>query len=131
VNDAKDARKSLRDGDVHVWLTRPEDVASARLESYVSLMTREEAERCGMYFVTNRWLGGMMTNFQTIRKSIDRLKSITAMQEDGSINQYKKKEILMMTKEAVKLERNLGGIIVIDFIDMKKPAHRQQVLSSV
>ncbi|MBU0480671.1 MAG: 30S ribosomal protein S2 [Proteobacteria bacterium] len=71
---------------------------------------REEAERCGMYHITNRWLGGMMTNFQTIRKSIDRLKSIKAMQEDGTINQYKKKEVLMMTKEAVKLERNLGGI---------------------
>jgi small subunit ribosomal protein S2 len=71
---------------------------------------REEAERCGMYFVTNRWLGGMLTNFQTIRKSIDRLKSIKAMQEDGTINQYKKKEKVMMEKEVVKLERNLGGI---------------------
>jgi small subunit ribosomal protein S2 len=47
---------------------------------------REEAERCGMFYVTNRWLGGMMTNFQTIRKSIDRLKKITAMQEDGTID---------------------------------------------
>ncbi len=71
---------------------------------------REEAERCGMFYVTNRWLGGMMTNFQTIRKSVDRLKSIIAMQEDGSIDQYKKKEKLMMEKEAVKLEKNLGGI---------------------
>jgi len=71
---------------------------------------REEAERCGMYFVTNRWLGGMMTNFQTIRKSIDRLKAIIAMREDGSINHYKKKEILRMEKEEVKLDRNLGGI---------------------
>ena len=52
----------------------------------------------------------MLTNFQTIRKSIDRLKSITAMQEDGSIHKYKKKEALMMEKELVKLERNLGGI---------------------
>jgi len=71
---------------------------------------REEAERCGMFFVTNRWLGGMLTNFQTIRKSIDRLKKIKAMQEDGTIDQYKKKEKLMMEKEVVKLERNLGGI---------------------
>jgi small subunit ribosomal protein S2 len=71
---------------------------------------KEEAERCGMFFVTNRWLGGMLTNFQTIRKSIDRLKKIKAMQEDGSIDQYKKKEKLMMEKEVVKLERNLGGI---------------------
>ena len=73
-------------------------------------IVREEASRCGMYSVNNRWLGGMLTNFQTIRKSIDRLKSITAMQEDGSIHKYKKKEALMMEKELVKLERNLGGI---------------------
>ncbi|MCK4839209.1 MAG: 30S ribosomal protein S2, partial [Desulfobulbaceae bacterium] len=73
-------------------------------------IVKEEAERCGMYYVTNRWLGGMLTNFQTIRKSIDRLKKIKAMQEDGSIDQYKKKEKLMMEKEVIKLERNLGGI---------------------
>ena len=73
-------------------------------------IVREEAERCGMFYVTTRWLGGMLTNFQTIRKSIDRLKKIKAMQEDGSIDQYKKKEKLMMEKEVVKLERNLGGI---------------------
>jgi small subunit ribosomal protein S2 len=73
-------------------------------------IVKEEAERCGMFYVTNRWLGGMMTNFQTIRKSIDRLKRIKAMQEDGSIDQYKKKEKLMMEKAAIKLERNLGGI---------------------
>jgi small subunit ribosomal protein S2 len=73
-------------------------------------IVKEEAARCGMYSVSNRWLGGMLTNFQTIRKSIDRLKSITAMKEDGSINHYKKKEALMMEKELLKLERNLGGI---------------------
>ncbi len=71
---------------------------------------REEAERCGMYFINHRWLGGMMTNFQTIRRSIDRLKKIEAMQEDGSINRFPKKEILKMEKERIKLDRNLGGI---------------------
>jgi len=71
---------------------------------------KEEASRCGMYHITNRWLGGMLTNFQTIRKSIERLRSINAMQEDGTINHYKKKEILTMEKSLVKLERNLGGI---------------------
>ncbi|MDH3348425.1 MAG: 30S ribosomal protein S2 [Desulfobulbaceae bacterium] len=70
----------------------------------------EEAERCGMYHVNHRWLGGMMTNFQTIRHSIDRLKKIEAMQEDGTINKFPKKEILMLEKERVKLDRNLGGI---------------------
>lgn len=72
--------------------------------------TREEAERCGMYFVNHRWLGGMMTNFQTIKHSVDRLKKIEAMQEDGTINRFPKKEILKMEKERVKLDRNIGGI---------------------
>lgn len=63
-----------------------------------------------MYYVDHRWLGGMMTNFQTIKTSVDRLKSIESMQEDGSINKFPKKEILMMEKERVKLERNVGGI---------------------
>ncbi len=71
---------------------------------------KEEARRCGMYYVDHRWLGGMLTNFQTIKKSIDRLKSIESMQEDGSINRFPKKEILLMEKERVKLERNIGGI---------------------
>lgn len=71
---------------------------------------REEARRCGQYYVDHRWLGGMLTNFQTIKNSIDRLKSIESMQADGSINRFPKKEILLMEKERVKLERNVGGI---------------------
>ena len=71
---------------------------------------QEEAERSQMFFVNHRWLGGMLTNFQTIKKSVDRLKNIEAMKEDGSIHRYKKKEVLRMDKELEKLERNLGGI---------------------
>ncbi len=71
---------------------------------------REEASRSGMYYIDHRWLGGMLTNFQTIKRSIDRLKAIEAMQADGSINRFPKKEILLMEKERVKLERNVGGI---------------------
>ena len=71
---------------------------------------KEEAVRCKMPYVDHRWLGGMMTNFQTIKNSIERLKSIESMQEDGSINRFPKKEILLMGKERVKLERNVGGI---------------------
>jgi small subunit ribosomal protein S2 len=71
---------------------------------------KEQASRCGMYYVNHRWLGGMMTNFQTVKNSVDRLKAIEAMQEDGSINRFPKKEILKMEKERVKLERNVGGI---------------------
>ena len=70
----------------------------------------EEAQRCGMYYVNFRWLGGMLTNFKTIKQSIERLKKIEAMQEDGTINRFPKKEILKMEKERIKLTRNLGGI---------------------
>jgi small subunit ribosomal protein S2 len=63
-----------------------------------------------MFYIDHRWLGGMLTNFQTIKNSIDRLKSIESMQADGSINRFPKKEILIMEKERVKLERNVGGI---------------------
>lgn len=70
----------------------------------------EEARRANMFYIDHRWLGGMLTNFQTIKKSVDRLKSIESMQEDGSINRFPKKEILLMEKERVKLERNVGGI---------------------
>jgi small subunit ribosomal protein S2 len=74
----------------------------------------EESERCGMFYVVNRWLGGTLTNFQTIKKSISRLKELERMKEDGSINRYTKKEILKMNKELYKLQKNLGGIKNMD-----------------
>ena len=70
----------------------------------------EEAERSGMYFVNHRWLGGMLTNFKTIKIRIDRLKELEAMIEDGTINRFPKKEILQLQGEREKLVRNLGGI---------------------
>jgi small subunit ribosomal protein S2 len=70
----------------------------------------EETQRCGMFYVNHRWLGGMLTNFQTISRSIAKLKEFEAMKEDGSIKRFPKKEILMMEKKAAKLERSLGGI---------------------
>jgi len=70
----------------------------------------EEASRAGMFFVNHRWLGGMLTNYQTIKRSIDRLKNFEAMKEDGSLRRFPKKEILDMEKKAVKLEKSLGGI---------------------
>ena len=69
-----------------------------------------EAERCGMYYVNERWLGGMMTNFKTIRSRIDRLKDIERMSEDGTFDVLPKKEVIQIKKEWEKLERNLGGI---------------------
>jgi small subunit ribosomal protein S2 len=74
----------------------------------------EESERCGMFNVVNRWLGGTLTNFQTIRKSVARLKELDTMKADGTINRYTKKEALRMEKELVKLEKNLGGIKDMD-----------------
>ena len=70
----------------------------------------EEANRCEMFYVHNRWLGGMLTNFQTIKKGIDRLNTLTTMKADGSINRFPKKEILKLDKEQYKLDKNLGGI---------------------
>ena len=71
---------------------------------------RDEAERCGMFYVNERWLGGMLTNHKTISKRIERLAEIRQMQEDGTINKYAKKEALKMIAEADKLEKYLGGI---------------------
>ncbi len=71
---------------------------------------KDEANRCGMYFVNERWLGGMLTNYKTISKRIDRLNEIKEMEEDGTINKYAKKEILKIRNEAEKLEKFLGGI---------------------
>lgn len=75
---------------------------------------RKEAERCGHYFVTHRWLGGMLTNWITIRNSIQRLKKIEKMEVDGTYESLTKKEILKLNKEKEKLERNLGGIKEMD-----------------
>ncbi len=70
----------------------------------------EEANRCEMFYVHNRWLGGMLTNFQTIRQSIDRLNYLNNIQNDGSIELFPKKERLKLGKAQVKLDNNLGGI---------------------
>ena len=71
---------------------------------------RTEAERCGMYYVNERWLGGMLTNFKTIQSRIAKLKSIEKMEEDGTFDVLPKKEVLALKKLQEKLEKNLGGI---------------------
>ena len=71
---------------------------------------REEAERCGMYYVNVRWLGGMLTNYKTIKMSIKRLRSLEKMQEDGTFDMLPKKEVAALQKEMFNLEKNLGGI---------------------
>ena len=88
---------------------------------------KEAALKCGMYYVDNRWLGGMLTNFDTIQKRIQRLKDLEAMAEDGTFDVLPKKEVILLKKEMEKLEKNLGGIKemtelpgVIFLVDPKK-----------
>ena len=90
---------------------------------------REEAERAGQFFVNNRWLGGMLTNFSTIKGSIDRLKKIETMSQDGTYELITKKEALELERERAKLEKSLGGIKAMNklpgaifIIDPKKEA---------
>lgn len=90
---------------------------------------KKEAERSGMYYVNNRWLGGMMTNYKTIRKRVERMKQLQQMIEDGTMDLLPKKEASILKKELVKLEKNLGGIKdmmnvpgVIFVVDVKKEA---------
>jgi small subunit ribosomal protein S2 len=91
-------------------------VASGKLILFVGTKKQardaiyEEANRCEMFYVHNRWLGGMLTNFQTIKKSIERLNYLNTIVNDGSINLFPKKERLQLEKERVKLDNNLGGI---------------------
>jgi len=70
----------------------------------------EESNRCEMFYVHNRWLGGMLTNFQTVKKSIDRLNYLLEITTDGSISRFLKKEQVQLGKERVKLDNTLGGI---------------------
>ena len=91
---------------------------------------KEEAERCGMYYVNVRWPGGMMTNFKTIKKSIYRLNTLTKMAEDGTFDMLPKKEAAARQKEMADLERNYGGIknmndlpAAIFVVDTKKEAN--------
>ena len=88
---------------------------------------KEAAQKSGMYYVDQRWLGGMLTNFDTIKKRVQRLKDLEKMQEDGTFDVLPKKEVILLKKEMAKLEANLGGIKemeeipgVIFLVDPKK-----------
>ena len=88
---------------------------------------KEAAEKSGMYYVNQRWLGGMLTNFETIQKRVQRLNDLERMQEDGTFDVLPKKEVILLKKEMEKLEKNLGGIKemseipgVLSVVDPKK-----------
>ena len=93
---------------------------------------KEESTRCGMYYVNVRWPGGMMTNFKTIKKSINRLNNLYKMQEDGTFDLLPKKEVAAMQKEIFDLEKNYGGIKTMErlpdavfIVDPKKREKRR------
>lgn len=86
------------------------DILFVGTKKQAQLAIQKEAERCSMPYVNNRWLGGMLTNFTTIKKSIAKLKKIEKMEVDGTFESLTKKEVSLYTKEKVKLEKNLGGI---------------------
>jgi small subunit ribosomal protein S2 len=111
-------RKSVHDGKSVLFIGTKKQAQQA---------IEREAQRCGMYYVNNRWLGGMLTNFSTIKKSILRLKKIEKMEIDGTFESLTKKEVSKLNKERARLEKNLGGIKemkdlpgVVFIIDTKK-----------
>jgi small subunit ribosomal protein S2 len=102
IKDAYDAvRKTVAAGKTVLFVGTKKQAQQA---------IQKEAERCGMYHVNNRWLGGMLTNFVTIKKSLLRLKKLEKMEVDGTFENLTKKEIAGLGKERIKLQKNLGGI---------------------
>ncbi|MBI4798898.1 MAG: 30S ribosomal protein S2 [Desulfarculus sp.] len=108
-------------------VARGGDVLFVGTKRQAADIIQEEADRCGMYYVNYRWLGGMLTNFQTIKRSIERYKYLEGMFNDGTISRFPKKETVSMARELEKLQRNLGGIkdmgrlpAVVFLVDIKK-----------
>jgi small subunit ribosomal protein S2 len=102
IKDAYDAvRKTIKSGKTVLFVGTKKQAQQA---------IQKEAERCGMYYVNNRWLGGMLTNFVTIKESLRRLKKLEKMEVDGTFENLTKKEIASLSKERDKLQKNLGGI---------------------
>jgi small subunit ribosomal protein S2 len=102
IKDAYDAvRKIVASGKTVLFVGTKKQAQQA---------IQKEAERCGMFYVNNRWLGGMLTNFVTIKKSLLRLKKLEKMEVDGTFENLTKKEIASLGKERSKLQKNLGGI---------------------
>jgi small subunit ribosomal protein S2 len=102
IKDAYDAvRKTVEAGKTVLFVGTKKQAQQA---------IQKEAERCGMFYVNNRWLGGMLTNFVTIKKSLLRLKKLEKMEVDGTFENLTKKEVASLGKERAKLQKNLGGI---------------------
>lgn len=110
-----DLQKTLRQIELAQKLVREvvlrgESVLFVCTKRQLASIVRDEATRCGAMFVTERWLGGMLTNFKTVKTSIKRLKEIEQMMEDGSTERLSKKEALTLSRELEKLQKSIGGI---------------------
>jgi small subunit ribosomal protein S2 len=112
IIDLEKTLKQLRRAQelLHEIVLKGDNVLFVCTKRQLKGIIQAEAERCGAFWVTERWLGGTLTNFQTIRKQIRRLKELEQGQEEGSFEFYTKKEQLHLERERVKLERNLAGI---------------------
>jgi small subunit ribosomal protein S2 len=97
-------------GAVREAVARQKSVLFVGTKKQAQQAIQKEAERCGQYYVNQRWLGGMLTNFSTIKKSLLRLKKLEKMEIDGSYEKFTKKEVAELKKECAKLQKNLGGI---------------------
>ncbi|WP_344807617.1 30S ribosomal protein S2 [Allohahella marinimesophila] len=95
---------------VHNLAERKNKILFVGTKRAASKIVKEQAERCNMPYVNHRWLGGMLTNYKTIRQSIKRLRELEGQQTDGTFEKLTKKETLMLTREREKLERSIGGI---------------------
>jgi small subunit ribosomal protein S2 len=122
VSMFKDAYEFVRDA-----ASRGEHILFVGTKRQAQESIREQATRCNMSYVNHRWLGGMLTNYQTIRKSIDRLNRLESMKNEEILNLLPKKEVMQLEKERSRLERSLGGIKAMDslpgavfIVDIKK-----------
>jgi len=111
VNALEKAKMKVRE-----VLGRGKSILFVGTKKQAQEVLEEEARRCGAFFVTERWLGGMLTNFNTIKNSIKKLKDIERMKEDGTLEKFTKKERASFEKEAEKLNNVLGGIKEMNFL---------------
>ncbi len=109
VKKLKEATRFVRD-----LVASGQKIAFVGTKKQAKDSVQEEASRCNMFFINHRWLGGTLTNFQTIRKTIARMKNLKQMMEDGSLDKLPKKERTLAGKELVKMDRSLGGIKDMD-----------------
>ncbi|HRE39961.1 MAG TPA: 30S ribosomal protein S2 [Ignavibacteria bacterium] len=129
ILDLKKTRELLEDAcnSVQKITTEGKKILFVGTKKQAKQIIKDEAERCGAFYISERWLGGMLTNFNTVRKSIKKLTSLQKMEDDGTIDRFVKKERLIMMREKEKLEKVLSGIVsmtklpgAIFLVDVKK-----------